>query len=331
MGAKVSRRRWLLFAPLTMLLGVLAALGIGEIYLRIKPAIPTTQIIRHNDLRTVGDVPVWRSNAAEELRHLTCPVKHPERRIIVFLGDSITVGSFLQPEEVFGQALEEHLNQMYPSPGFCIVNLAEAGYHFDQKLVVLQEFLAKHKPDLLMWQIWSTERFPYRMLGDGAYSVDDWILRSDGFPGIGPVPDVLNRALFKSSRLYQYLDISLQSRHRDQTDPVPGEKRFLAERMSKLLALVRERGLKLAFYFAPPLDRSFKDSAQEGAIGWQTNYAKALQSEGFGTYALQRELIGEDYQALRYDPCCHFNAAGHVVLARVFERLVLEQLGLPAR
>jgi hypothetical protein len=35
---------------------------------------------------------------------------------------------------------------------------------------------------------------------------------------------------------------------------------------------------------------------------------------------LESALEGEDYVALRADPCCHYNAAGHARLADIFER-----------
>ncbi len=47
-------------------------------------------------------------------------------------------------------------------------------------------------------------------------------------------------------------------------------------------------------------------------------------------YAIEHELAGEDYLALRMDPCCHFNAKGHEALEPVMERIVLERLDGPA-
>jgi hypothetical protein len=53
------------------------------------------------------------------------------------------------------------------------------------------------------------------------------------------------------------------------------------------------------------------------------------EARAIPTYPLQRELIAEDYLALRLDPCCHFNAAGHRALVPIMERIVLRHLDEP--
>ena len=81
---------------------------------------------------------------------------------------------------------------------------------------------------------------------------------------------------------------------------------------------------------APPLDRPFADTAA-ALPDWHPIILSFAQAHGIPAYPLQRELIDQDYLALRQDSCCHYNAAGHRALASVMERIIFEQLdGTPS-
>ena len=106
---------------------------------------------------------------------------------------------------------------------------------------------------------------------------------------------------------------------------------FANNRLIKAIQLARSTGAKLVWYFAPPLDRSFAESA---AARSPTNNAwfQFAQTHGIPAYFLAEALVDEDHLSLRLDPCCHFNAAGHRALVPVMARIVLEQLGgIPAQ
>jgi hypothetical protein len=50
----------------------------------------------------------------------------------------------------------------------------------------------------------------------------------------------------------------------------------------------------------------------------------AARRSGVTAIRLEEALRAEDYLALRQDPCCHFNAAGHRAIAAVLARAALE-------
>ena len=92
--------------------------------------------------------------------------------------------------------------------------------------------------------------------------------------------------------------------------------------MDEVHTLTGPAGAKLARYPSTFLHHPFAESVDE----IDRAYLDFARRRGVPLNPLARELVNEDYRRLRLDPCCHFNADGHRVLARVFERIVLELL-----
>jgi hypothetical protein len=310
-----------------IVLGSLLGVALAETWVRIAPWTPRSQIVRGTCLRSVDGVPVWGCEDTPDdiVRHnRACVEQHPERTRILFFGSSITYGAGLTAQETFTTGLEARLNQLQPNPGFCVLNFAQLGFQFEQKYAVARTEVPRYRPALIMWESWVEWR-EFRIIGDAAYGISDYRLRPDGFIAIAGVPDWLNRFLFRRSRLYEYLALRYGQpaisafNERDS-------KAFADSRFIKVVELARSSGAKLAWYFAPPLDRPFAESA---AAQSPTNavWSEFAQAHGIPTYFLAKQLIDQDYESLRLDPCCHYNAAGHRALVSVMAQIVLEQLG----
>jgi hypothetical protein len=309
-GRQRPRRHWR-FYGITILLGLFAGLAVAEAWVRIVKPWPRVQMVRGRGLHAVDGVPLWDQQGAAGRQNRACVEQHPERTRILFLGSSITYGSGLSTEEAFSAALEAHLNQVRPTPGFCVLNFAQPGFSFEQKYVVARREVARYKPALIMWENW-LDWFDYAMIGETAYGIHGFALRPDGFIGMAGVPDALNRILLLHSRFYEYLTLAVGTRTEAMSD-------------EKEATVFASTGAKLVMYLAPPLDRPFAETTA-APPGWHRVLLEFAQAHAIPMYLLQRELIDQDYLQLRADPCCHYNAAGHRALVPVMERIVLEQL-----
>jgi hypothetical protein len=300
--------------------GLIVGVAIAETLVRSGRWMPPRQMVHGRGLHSIDGVPVWED--ATDRYNRVCIDSHPERTRILFFGSSITFGIGLTAEETFTTALEAQLNQVRPTPGFCVLNFAQPGFSFEQKYAVARIEVARYKPALIMWENW-TEWADYRLIGDTAYGVGNLRVRDDGFVGLRGVPDGLNRLLFLHSRLYQYVVLLFG-------EPVPpgqeqGVTEFVNERLSQVPLLAESVGAKLVMYPAPPLDKPFSDTAAV-LPDWHARLLEFAEARGIPAYPLQRELIDQDYLELRMDPCCHLSAAGHRALVPIMARIILGQL-----
>lgn len=315
------QRRPLFIGVALAILGLIAGIAVAETMLRLGKWRPAHQIVRGFGLHSVDGVPVWEQS--NDRHHRACVEQHPERIRILFFGSSITFGVSLTAAETFTSALEARLNQLRPSPGFCVLNFAQPGFAFQQKYVVARQEIPRYKPVLVLWEDW-VEWPEYVMIGEAAYGKADLLVREDGFIGIQGVPDGLNRVLFGNSRLYEYLTLAIGERAAQTRGP-NGIVTFADTQLTKVLALSESVGARLVMFLAPPLDQPFAETAAT-LPDWHTILLDFAQQHDVPAYVLQRVLANQDYQKLRLDPCCHFNAEGHRALTDVMQRIVLEQL-----
>ena len=305
----------------TVLLGLVAGLVIAEGLVRWFRPQPRVQIVRGYGLHLVGNVPVWEDTTDRYNRE--CPVQHPERTRVLFFGSSITFGSGLRAEETFTTALEARLNRDQPTPGFCVMNFAQAGFSFEQKYAVARIEVARYQPALIMWEDW-VEWMDYSMIGETAYGTSGYKIRPDGFIGMAGVPDALNRTLLLHSRFYEYL--TLAAGEQIPRPPVDVEARaFAATRLPRVVQLAQDVHAKLVLYPAPPLDRPFSETVASPP-DWHAILVDFGHAHGIPVYPLERELVDQDYLRVRRDPCCHYNVEGHRTLVPVMERIILQQL-----
>lgn len=305
-------------------LGLLAGAGLAELWVRSGWWQPAAQIVRGYGLRAVDGVPVWEQST--DRQHRDCVAQHPERTRILFFGSSITYGVGLTADEAFTTALEAQLNAWQPVPGFCVLNFAQPGFAFEQKLVVARAEVARYRPALILWEDWVEWR-GYRMINDTAYGIGDLRVRDDGTVGLRGVPDALNRVLFRHSRLYEYLTLAFGERVVSPPGPSP-LRAFAETELAKVVALAESVGAGLVFYLAPPLDQPFAATVANPPE-WHEPILAFARARGVPAYTLQEALRAEDVTAVRLDPCCHFNAAGHRALVPIMEELI--RAHLPAR
>jgi hypothetical protein len=247
---------------------------------------------------------------------------------VLFFGSSITFGSNLRADETFTTALEARLNAVQPTPGFCVMNFAQAGFSFEQKYAVARVEVSRYRPALIMWENW-VEWMDYSLIGETAYGTAGYRVRPDGYIGMAGVPDALNRTLLLHSRLYEYLTLAAG----EGAPRPPGDaevREFAATRLPRVVQLAKESHAKLVMYPTPPLDRPFSELAAS-LPDWHAVLLDFGRAHGVPVYPLERELIDQDYRRVRQDPCCHYNAEGHRALVPIMERIILEQLVSPPR
>jgi len=302
--------------------GLFAGFAIGEITVReVKPTPPVQLVPPEGGLRDLDGTPVWGTSHDRE--HRACVEAHPERVRIFLTGSSITFGVALDEQDVFTSRLERRLNELRPDPGFCVLNFAQPAYGFEQKYAVARAEVPRYRPALVLWEGWP-EWGPYRMMGGFAVNVRGLRLRPDGYAGMIGVPDGINHLLFDDSAFYRYADLAIGGRDRDtEANTLVPE-----QALDKVLALATSVGGQLVLFPSTRLDRPFAESVDF----IDHAYLDFARQRNVPLYGLARELVNEDYSALRIDPCCHFNAEGHRVLARVFEPIVLGLLdGAPPK
>jgi hypothetical protein len=304
---------------LTFMVGVLATTQV--VTFGGKP-MPPVQIIRGNGLHVLSGAPVW--DGTTDRQHRACADEHPERLRILFFGSSITWGSGVQPEEAFTVELERRLNAAFPTPGVCVMNFSQAGYSFQQKYAVASVEIPRYRPALVLWEDWNEWFVDYRMLGDSAFDLHGLALSPDGFPFVKGVPAWANRFLYLHSHLYQYLTLSftprLPPRNLEET-----LTEFFNGPFARVPALAASVGARLALYPAPPLNQSFADVVASPPA-WHKAFVAFARQRGIPVFPLEDALAGEDFEQLRLDPCCHYNARGHRALVPVFERIVRDIL-----
>ena len=307
---------WVAISTLLVLLA-------GESWVRIYKPQPRVQMVRDPTLRVVDGVPTWDREAGRMNRE--CAELHPERMRILFFGSSITYGSGLPADRAFAPALEARLNELRPTPGFCVLNFARPGFSFEQKFLSARAEVVRYRPALVMWEDW-VEWMDYAVIGDTAYGTHGYRLRPDGFIAIDGVPDALNHFLFLHSRLYDYLALAFGAREpREETADVTA---FVRDRLVRVPRLAQSTGARLVMYLAPPLGQPFRDT-DVSPPAWHRLLLDFAGRVHVPMVKLQHELVDEDYLKLRLDPCCHFSAEGHRALEPVMERIVLQALDGP--
>ncbi len=306
---------------------LLGALLIGEGLVRVVKPKPRAQVVASkSNLKLIDGVPTWRQRGTEERLNEDCPDEAKKSENIVLVGDSIFFGSDLPAEATFGLGLQARLDKLGGARKRCVLNLAQPGFNFDAQYAVSKSYIQKYRPRIIYWEIWQSNIMAYAMLGDSAYALSRLSVGDDGYPSIFGLTEGLNRWLFTRSRLYAYATLALAPEDRRQTDVRIPWQRLADEKLPLLLDLARRADATLVFVFCPSLDRDFRGSLQDPYRGFAPVMDFARR-HGIETVSLAQELIGTDYRRVRRDSCCHYNAQGHSLLARIFERLTLRLLG----
>ncbi len=287
-----------------MALGLAAATA--EVAVRVLDPAPRTQVVRpdaQRRLREVGGVPAWErvgDGWPETLRGEGCVVG-PGGKRVVFTGDSILQVTGALAEDNFVVDLRERL------PGWCLHNLAEAGFIGEQKAAVALAALQAGGVDAVIWEVWGERGHAVQhddvVIHVGGYDVD-----AAGWPVLPwlPLPSPLHDALMSRSRAWAYTVLALGPTGRFE----PGSPLF-----ERVRAATEGQGGRMALLVMPELERPFGepspvwDEVKAEVATWATERSVPSLDIGAawtGTY---------DHEALRLDPCCHYNPTGHDALA----------------
>ncbi len=278
---------------LALLVGAALACVAGEVAARALALEPRLQVVRGSEvaLDTRFGAPTWLPRQAVERRNEACQGRH-----LVVLGSSILYGSGLDAGDVFSAHLDV--------PGLCVHNLAASGFDMGAKLAALAAW--EQPVDEVWLEVWDADPSPYTPIGDDVWRLPLGTRVDDhGVPDAFGLP--FNTWLFRHSHLFQVATAS--------TVPVEPVSVESAWSRAEDLAVDALRGRPATVLVAPRLDRPFDASVQDVERAWATAAERIGERSGARVVDLAQQLVDLDHLELRADPCCHFNAAGHRVLA----------------
>lgn len=314
----MSRARSVLRALAALGLGAALFALTGEVAVRALDPSPGGQVVRPRQgtrgidgFRVVDGEPLWTHEGSGPRQDPGCG---PDARTVLLLGSSIFWGTGYAPEQVVSARLQERLDPTRQR--VCVRNHAQPAYVGSNKLVEARELIPRLRPAVVVWEVWTSDAASYVVLDGVAYNMGQSRVDEAGYPVILPgVPASVHHALFRRSALWRYGHLS-QLRQ----DPEVYEARWrahLATRMPELARLTADAGGRLLLAFVPPLDRPFATFAadvvdKKRGYWWVREWADAAAVPWVD---VATELAGRDVEALRHDPCCHYNPDGHAALA----------------
>lgn len=324
--------------PLKVLLGLAST---ALVLLAVELAVRTwadppqrTQVLRPSReirMETLDGVPTWSSPAHSATRwRLECAAERPQADAVVAFGSSILAAVSVEPEQAWSALLQAALDAAPPGPGPapCVHNLAETAFGHEQKVAVARHRLPTLRPRLLIWEVWGTDTARYVQVGDNAIRLGDLAVDDSGLPNPLDLPAPLNRWLLARSATWLRVVIGLSPEVR----PSPGQLEpawIYGEDLPALHAGLAPQGVELLLVAAPPLHQPFAASAAEWSELERQAAAFAARTPGVHMLRLAEELVEEDHEALRLDPCCHYNEAGNRAVARVLEEAIRPLLAAP--
>jgi hypothetical protein len=281
--------------------------GTAELAVRALDPYPRVQILRDHGppkypvLYAFDGVPMWRSDdpVIRTYREPAC-LSDPSRTVLLIVGDSVV---FVSGDRKFagnlGPALQEVMGDRW-----CVVNAAHSGYSAAQKLGALRESLTRLKPDVVLWEVWA-EGPTLSYVGPHIYALGSTRKDDDGYPAVPVVPGALHHPLFRWSRAWEYLTLTSVAGNGDED---------VLQYHFEALRLSRDHRFTLVFGAFPSLAKPFEDddryvpAAQREVVDW-------ADREGLQVVDVRGLLRDQDVEALRVDPCCHYNQQGHAVIA----------------
>jgi hypothetical protein len=306
---RLGRRLWFALAALAVSAGVLA--GVAEVAVLVLRPTPRVQVVRRSEVVSLDDihgVPVWRSRWPEVAAH-GCDDAPASAFRVLMVGSSILRGSGVEGHETVTTLLQAR----FPAAEVCVDNVSEPAFTAPQKRMAALARIRDAPPDLVIFEVWHNDDGTWVLLGDDAISVGALRVGSDGLPTLGPTGSA-HRALLRGSALYRFLTLTLAEDPARQRDLGARWARMLPREVGPVVEAARAVGADVELWVMPPLDRSFRASLAAPGADYGAVWAWA-EAEGV-PWVRVAELFGDrDPEAVRVDPCCHYNAAGHAVLA----------------
>ncbi len=253
---------------------------------------------------------------------------------LAFIGNSIVFGSGVEDRDSFVRLLETRFRS---SPGFAedteVVNLAVPGYDLPRYKIALQRYLKTLKPDLLVLGLWRGDMVNV-VLRDGVlYRADVHEINGVHLVGDLPFNQEETAWLAQRSRLAQLVITALgNAKVWVDSKPVSQATKMLRD-LEEIQTLADEQGTKTMYLWFPPLDVPFSETLQhhhepEGKGSSFLYHRVQTWAKEHGILLLDVAMLlqEESVEALRLDPCCHYNEQGHRRLTEMLWPRLLERL-----
>ena len=154
-------------------------------------------------------------------------------------------------------------------------------------------------------------------LGDRIYYAEAFQRDAEGYPTFAfGLSGPWHRALFERSRLYNYLTFAVAPQCSGDAC-IPDFPKMIREQLAPAVGRARGVGAGSLIVIATPLDRPLPEIVADPPP-WFAPVVRWAADEGLPLVRLEQLLADQDVEAIRLDPCCHFNAAG---MGLVAERL----------
>lgn len=318
------RGRWVARVALLLVSSAVSA----EVAARWLGGAPRTQVLRASDQLTLWElegVPVWSTPIQEELENASCVAARPDAHRVLFVGDSIF---FTTSSGTAGAALSARLQGLLDAsaPDWCVLNVSRPAFAGPQKAAVGVRAIEAYRPDLVVYGIWN-EDAAYVRVGDALIDLLHHHRDELGWPTVPtlPLPDVVQRALFRRSAAWRRLVLTLALRD----DLGPGDPAARAvQAVDRVLEVAHAAEATVVAALLPPLDRPFEVSASSPAPHHAAVLAHA-ETGGALPWLVAADLRDVPVEEVALDRCCHYNDRGHVLLAQVLEGRMGEWTGLP--
>ncbi len=316
----MSPARKAAFAGIALLGGLALGVGGAEAYLRANPPKLRMQLFRDGqNVRIVetADGPYWVPHHSDSERTLAgCP-GGDGATTVALAGSSILFSSGLRNEESTGPALRTALQERGVDDP-CVRNYAVPGTTWGPQHARVRAELPE-RVDVLVWELWQNSANRFVQLGDTVYNFGQLA------PEPGAIPDPwglggLNRTLLGTSRIYELAALTSAPAH---PSPNVAEQwaAFAADALPRMQAVADAHGARLVLVTCPKLDQPFVDQRQflDRVYGPMVRPAR---DAGVTVLELDRAFGSVEPEAIRHDPCCHYNADGMKLVASLLADVI---------
>lgn len=305
-------------------------IGTAEVTVRVLNPTPRVQLLRTGDNAVIVEregAPWWQTEGGAVLRDEGCPTIRPGASQIAFVGDSIMyVTGYPAPKDrryAFSRVLDRRLGETDIENPRCFLNFSEPGFAGAQQVLAAREIASKHAPDVVFYGVWKRDGV-FRNWSDTWYNLEYHNVDSAGYPVISgvPLPGPVHRFAFDWLESWRYAVIALGGLSKPQYGPEQDDG-FASLRA--VIELFKGTETEVVVVLFPALNQPFSDSiGAEKPLVSRLEGMKLAEANGLRVVDIAAELVEQDYLAIRYDSCCHYNRDGNKLLADIFERVILE-------
>ena len=284
------------------------------ILIRVINPLPKTQIIRPKKLQYFfdGEVPVW---VEQDRMNLECPQEYPEATLVAFIGDSIFFGTEIEASDSFTYLMQRKLNSEYGKGAWCILNLSQPAYSFEQQMYWYRQLITRYQPKVVFWELWPQASSRYRLVGKYIYNIQHLKVDAHGIPVPLPGTKLLHPWLLSRSRLFEYAFLVLASPDDNSNHWITDE---YVSKLKEIKGELESLGAYLQLVSATNLDIPF-DKMGDRSWDMKTVIEESILPDHFEILFLRELLVQESAKCeeVRLDTCCHFNE-GHQIFSDNF-------------